>query len=354
MKEYNTISFKSQVIYVGIDVHKKSWYITERHCGKVLKSYHASPNPFILAKRLQTLYAGATYKSVYEAGFCGFWIHKVLVKLGIENIVINPADVPTTGREKSYKNDDLDSKKLARELENGTLEGIYVPCDENLELRNLVRSETKTIKDKTRTKNRIKTHFMQNNIEFLGWGSAHIRQMEERATKTEDLTALLLFSDLRYFREKRIRIINLEKKLLKKLNREKIQENLTSIPGIGFRTAIVLQSELWELERFKSKEKLYSYVGISPRLVGSGEHETVRTGGDRKKKVLHPVLIEAAWKSIQFDLEQRALYGKHVARKSSQKAISIVAKHLLSKIYAIWKQERKYIIATNKEETNEH
>ena len=32
---------------------------------------------------------------MYEAGFCGFWIHERLTALGIDNIVVNPADVPT-------------------------------------------------------------------------------------------------------------------------------------------------------------------------------------------------------------------------------------------------------------------
>ena len=50
--------------------------------------------------------------------FCG---------LGILNIVINPADVPTSGKEHANKNGCLDSRKLARKLENGSLEGIYIP-----------------------------------------------------------------------------------------------------------------------------------------------------------------------------------------------------------------------------------
>jgi transposase len=40
-------------------------------------------------------YPGASYHSVYEAGFCGFWIHRELQAHGVHNIVVNPADVPT-------------------------------------------------------------------------------------------------------------------------------------------------------------------------------------------------------------------------------------------------------------------
>ena len=76
----------------------------------------------------------------------GYEAHRTLCSLGVKNIVINPADVPTSGKEREYKSDSADSRKLARELENGSLEGIYIPKPENLELRNLTRRETKLMR----------------------------------------------------------------------------------------------------------------------------------------------------------------------------------------------------------------
>ncbi len=72
-------------------------------------------------------YPGAEYHSVYEAGFCGFWIHERLTALGIDNIVVNPADVPTKSSEKLRKTDTVDSGKLARSLRANELKGIYTP-----------------------------------------------------------------------------------------------------------------------------------------------------------------------------------------------------------------------------------
>ena len=56
-------------------------------------------DPNALHKFLTSHYPEAEYFSVYEAGFCGFWIHYRLTELGIHNIVVNPAAVPTM----SYK-----------------------------------------------------------------------------------------------------------------------------------------------------------------------------------------------------------------------------------------------------------
>ena len=52
---------------------------------------------------------------------------------------VNAADLPTIGKEREYKNDRFDSRKLVRELENGSLECFYMPDKDNLNLRDLTR-----------------------------------------------------------------------------------------------------------------------------------------------------------------------------------------------------------------------
>ena len=58
------------------------------------------PAPEKLAEHLKRNYPDAEYRSVYEAGFSGFEAHRTLCRLGVQNIVINPADVPTSGKER--------------------------------------------------------------------------------------------------------------------------------------------------------------------------------------------------------------------------------------------------------------
>ena len=94
---------------------------------------------------------------MYEAGFCGFWIHERLTALGIDNIVVNPADVPTKSSEKLRKSDAVDSGKLARRLRANELKGIYTPDSVSLEMRSLISLKNSITKDTTRQKNRIKS-----------------------------------------------------------------------------------------------------------------------------------------------------------------------------------------------------
>ena len=344
MRKCSTVSFKNQVIYCGIDVHKQSWHVSIRHCRQQMETFNMNPDAGKLVRHLKRNYPEAEYRSVYEAGFSGFEAHRELCRMGVMNIVINPADVPTSGKEREYKNDRTDSRKLARKLENGSLEGIYIPEPENLELRSLTRRETQLTGNIVRIKNRIRSHQFFLGLKFRSWSGCSLKIMESDAVKRHDYALQSNLRELRFLREERIRVIRSERECLKRLNREKVQENLQSIPGIGFRTAVVLQAELWELSRFPGKDSLCSYVGLAPHTVGSGEHEEIKFGGNRKKKQLHYLLIESAWRAVRFNLEYRARYGAMLAKGACpQRAISIIAKKLLLSIRAVWLQNRKFV-----------
>ena len=62
------LSFKGQNIYIGIDVHLKSWSVTLMSETSVLKKYSQDANPEALHKTLTMRYPDAEYYSVYEAG----------------------------------------------------------------------------------------------------------------------------------------------------------------------------------------------------------------------------------------------------------------------------------------------
>ena len=342
-KQYSTVSFKGQVVYAGIDVHKRQWTVTIQHCGHAQKSFTMDPDPEKLAEHLKRNYPDAEYRSVYEAGFSGFEAHRALCRLGMKNIVINAADVPTSGKERENKNDGCDSRKLARELENGSLEPIYIPEPENLTLRNLKRREDQVVQNLTRIKNRIKSHLYFIGIKFISWAGGSLKIMEEDAVKRHDYALLSDLRELRFLREEKLRVVRDERDCLKLLHREEIQENIQSVPGIGFRTATALQAELWDMTRFKTEDHLNSYVGLAPRTFGSGEHVTVKCG-NRKKKQLHYLMIEAAWRAVRYNLEYKAKYGALVGRgMSSQKAIVVIAKKLMLAIRAVWLQNRKFV-----------
>ena len=96
MKQIKTLNFAGQSFYIGIDVHSTNWKVTVRSNGVKLGTLSIDPNPIKLKEYMQGKYPEGTYNSVYEAGFSGYWAHRELEKIGFNNIIVNPADVPTT------------------------------------------------------------------------------------------------------------------------------------------------------------------------------------------------------------------------------------------------------------------
>ena len=75
----NELNFKGQNIYAGIDVHKKSWNVTIMSEHLEHKTFSQVPEPGALHQYLLRNFPGATYHSVYESGYCGYWIHQELL-----------------------------------------------------------------------------------------------------------------------------------------------------------------------------------------------------------------------------------------------------------------------------------
>ena len=154
------IDFKGKDLYIGLDVHKKSWSVTILVEGMEHKTFTQPPEPLALYTYLQKMFPGGTYHSAYEAGFCGYGIHRELNDLGIKNIVINAADIPSSQKDQLQKRDPVDSRKIARALEKGMLRAIHIFDRDMEELRSLNRTRFYLMRDLRRSKNRIKS-FLQ-------------------------------------------------------------------------------------------------------------------------------------------------------------------------------------------------
>lgn len=165
-KQSNTLNFEGQNIYVGIDVHLKSWTVSILSDHLHHKTFVQPPSPEALSSYLHAHFPNGNYLSPYEAGFSGFWAHYKLVEMGIQNIVVNPADVSTSQKERLQKTDAVDSRKIARSLRSNELTAIHVPCRETLEVRTLLRSRGALVRDLARMKQRVKAFLYYYGIDY--------------------------------------------------------------------------------------------------------------------------------------------------------------------------------------------
>jgi len=345
------LDFNGQSFFIGIDVHKRSFHVTIRSNQMVLKRFSMDPSPEQLIGYMHKKYPGGVYHSVYEAGYSGFWIHRHLVEGGISNVVIHPADVPTTHKEKMSKTDRIDSGKLARELEHGSLEAIYIPDDADQQLRSLVRLRARIICAQTRVKNRIKSHLAYYGIDLpdgpSAWSGAFIGWLETLAFSQEpgrDYLDLCL-DELRDHKKRLAQLTRLLRTYSRKADIAPMISYLKSVPGIGFISAITLYAELIDMDRFADLDHLAAFVGLIPAMDSSGEHESSPGINPRHSPALRALLIESAWIAVRKDPALTLAFSKLTRRMSKQKAIIRIAKKLLNRIRYVWKHQTMYVSA---------
>ena len=355
MGQRNKISFKGQNIYIGIDVHLKSWSVTILSETSFLKTYSQDASPEALHKYLTNTYPDAEYYSVYEAGFCGFWIHDRLTELGIHNIVVNPADVPTMSSEKLRKTDAVDSKKLAVSLRAKQLKGIYTPNAEAVEIRSLIRLKNSITKDTTRQKNRIKSQLKYLGIEIpaefartsSNWSNRFIAWIRDVETKTPSgrQTLDLQLLQLEDLRKQKLQVMKTLRKLSHSDRFEDSLRLLMTVPGIGQATGLAILAEIIDITRFKRSEELAAYVGMIPMCHSSGEHDGTGDIFVRKHTVLRANIIEAAWVAVWQDPTMQLCYLDNCKRMVPSKAIIKVARKLVNRIYFVLKRHQPYVNA---------
>ena len=71
--------------YIGIDVHRKTYSLAIIVNRLVVKKVKMSANPTKLIAYLRKTLPGAKLFSVYESGFSGYYLHRVLTKSNIES-----------------------------------------------------------------------------------------------------------------------------------------------------------------------------------------------------------------------------------------------------------------------------
>lgn len=344
------IDFTGQAFYIGIDTHRRNWKVTIRLNHSELRTFSMNPTPDDLCKYMRKHYPEGEYNSVYEAGFCGYWIHRELQSLGISNIIVNPADVPTTHKEKSEKRDPIDSRKLARELENGSLTGIHILTERQQSLRSLSRLRFQLVKRRIQIKNRIKgfLHFYGIKIpeidELSHWSSAFIHWLKsiEFEEPLDRETFDFHIKELEYQRKNMLAVL---RRIRKEFETNWILRRIRTVPGISFITAFTTYAELIDINRFKKLDDVASFVGLVPSVSSSGEKETIKGVTYRHCKHLRYLLIEAAWRSVRRDPALTMCYNQLMRRTSKQKAIIRIAKKLLNRIRYVWKNETNYVCA---------
>lgn len=206
----------------------------------------------------------------------------------------------------------------------------FVPQKQYRELRNLVRTRLGLIKTRTIYKNKI--HSILAKYEYKPpvykiFSKKDIRWLKEVKLTDTDRMSLDAYLDGIELIQRQIDAF--ESKMASISKEDKRIRLLLSIPGINYITALTMISEIVDIKRFATPEKIVAYAGLAPSQRNSGETRNSGSITKQGSTWLRYAMVEAAHTTVQHDERINRFYSRIAARRGPQKAKVAAAKEIL-------------------------
>jgi transposase len=335
-------------LYIGADVHKKSWYINLRTDVRHHKSFSMKPNFEELYAYVTTNFPSHEVSLSYEAGCCGFSLARQGLQCGWHVIVCNPADIPKSDKSNYQKTDKIDAGNLVKYTQQGLLKSVYIPTEEKEQLNLLLRQRNEVTKQLRHTKSQIKGILLYLGVSIpepldtANWSVA-FKQWLKELTFSSTTGKIAMDSKLNQLELSHSEYLSLANELRSYCRKHHKEDYylLKSIPGIGGYLASAILAECGDIRRFSNEKQFSSYIGVVPGIYESAGNNSFRGITPRCKQLLRSYLVEAAWVTLRIDPEMQTYYRKHVG-KNPKSVIIKIAHKLVKRILAVIKTKTPY------------
>jgi transposase len=332
-------------IYVGVDVHKRTYHVAIWSDRRGLLAYWVQPAKAELLVEKLVPYRERLVRVVYEAGPTGYGLVRALRAARIKADVIAPGKVPRPAVA-GNKSDRVDCRKLAEEAPK--LEAICVPDEEEEADRQVVRLRWRMVEKCRAVKQQIKGFLLQHGVaEPAGlscWAKRAVAELRGLQLRGELSFALKILLDELEHAQSQVERVTEKLKELEGAERHRADVAvLESAPGVGLITAMTFKTELVSPERFEDPREVSAIQGLAPWVEESGESRwegPLLKGGNR---YLRTVLVEAAWRWVKQDPAAAKKYRKLLSNTgNSNKAIVGMARKLGIILWRMLTRGEKY------------
>ena len=236
------------------------------------------------------------------------------------------------------KNDKEDSYKLAKLLRLKELPEVHLPSRFSDALRSIVRYRKSIGEEMNMLKNRVHAILTRHGIAIHAtdiFGRRGIRSILDESSKLPAMDRIVLSDLIERISDLKERERILEDQMAVACEGNASLKLLMTIPGINVYSASAILSEIDDVTRFPTKEKLASYAGLVPRQDQSGNRDIKGHITKHGPSMLRFILVTAAHVTIRYSKRMKAKYLSIVRRLGKNRAIVAIARILLECIYVM-------------------
>jgi transposase len=293
-----------KTVYVGLDVHADTIAVALANEGRggEMRFYGTITNSADTVLRLTKTLSreGKIPTFCYEAGPCGYGLHRHLTRLGFECAVVAPSMIPRKAGDR-VKTDRRDAEMLARLWRAGELTPIWTPDEEQEAMRDLIRTRKQTVDALKVAKQQLLSFLLRHGLRYRNgsyWTKRHRRWLAE-LRKFPYPHQQIAFEELkRAIDQIETRIVTLDQTIetaIKGWHFAPVVDALRALRGINTTIAATVVAEIGDITRFENPRQLMAWLGLVPSEHSSGS--TIRRGRLTKtgNALARTMLVEAGW-----------------------------------------------------------
>ena len=341
-------TLRQEILYLAIELSNSKWKLFFSNGEKIRSKAIAARDLDSLNKEIEgakqrlKLSENASVISCYEAGRDGFWIHRHLTAIGVDNLVVDAGSIEVDRRMRRAKTDRIDGKALLRKLisylggDHQVWSVVRIPSREEEDARRVHRELERLKKERGGHRNRIRSLLVLHGVSEVRWrGFVHWLE-QVRCFDGQRLPAEISSEIKREYG--RLQVVEQQIRGIEKRQRDEVAAmetdqmrkvvTLKMLDGIGERSSWVFVMEFFGWRQFSNRGEVGAAGGLTPtpHISGAMNRELgISKGGNRR---IRSLAVEIAWCWMRYQPHSnltRWYQRRYAGGGKRQRRIGIVA-----------------------------
>lgn len=326
-KQERAAAIAAVIIKLGLDLHATQVTVCRQIDGRLPQPSQKLTVPELLELVREHLARGHQVHTCYEAGPCGYILHRQLVALGATNYVVAPQIWDERGRR--VKTDRRDARELCQRLDRyvrGNTEVfavVHVPSEAQERRRLVCRQRTTLLRERQRCELRGHGLMLMQGLDApSGWWEAGLWR---------DLAPQLppwLREHLERWQKQALELQAQVDQLTPLI--EAMSAGQSAPKGLGALTLAILDGEIGDWGRFHNRRQPGSDTGLCPSENSSNQRRRQGSVTKHGNPHVRRLLVEAAWRMLEWQPDYPPIKKARALRGRPRKRAIVAAARQLS------------------------